>query len=135
MDCIFCKIVKQEIGCAKIFENDKILVFLDIRPANKGHCLVVPKQHYSTLLDIPDEILAELMVTAKKVCKALSLSCGNGGFNILMNNGVVAGQIVPHAHLHVIPRFKDDEVTINWKPKIYINNEIERIRENIIKFL
>lgn len=133
--CIFCKIVNGEIPAAKIYEDDKIISFLDIAPANKGHCLIVPKSHYGTLLEAPDEELGHLLLAAKKITKALSLSCGNGSFNMLMNNGKEAGQLVHHAHIHIIPRFKDDRLSLNWKPKKYMGKEIDDYKEKIKKFL
>ena len=103
--CIFCKIIKGDIPCAKIFENSKVFAFLDIAPANKGHALIVTKNHYETLLDIPDEELNDLMLGAKKIARAMSSALASEGYNILMNNRKVAGQLVFHAHLHIIPRF------------------------------
>ena len=81
-NCIFCKIVKGDIPCAKIFEDDKVLSFLDIAPANKGHALIVTKNHYETLLEIPDDHLEDMMLKAKKIAQALSAALGNEGFNI-----------------------------------------------------
>ena len=134
-NCIFCKIVKGDIPCAKIFEDDKVLAFLDIAPANKGHALIVTKNHYETLTEIPDEDLRDMMLKAKKIAQALSAALGNDGFNILMNNKKVAGQLVPHAHIHVIPRFKGDGIKLNWRPKRYNDKEIDEVREKIRKFL
>lgn len=134
-DCIFCKIVKGEIPAAKVYEDDKVISFLDIMPANKGHCLIVPKQHKETLLEIPDEDLKSIIITAKKVAKALSLSVGNGAFNLIMNNGKVAGQLVAHAHIHLIPRFKGDRLRLSWTHKKYEGEEIQEFQEKIKKFL
>ncbi len=134
-DCIFCKIVKGEIPAAKVYEDDKIISFLDIMPANKGHCLIVPKQHKETLLEIPDEDLKSIVITAKKVAKALSLSVGNGAFNLVMNNGKESGQLVAHAHIHLIPRFKGDRLRLSWTHKKYEGEEIQEFQEKIKKFL
>jgi histidine triad (HIT) family protein len=134
-DCIFCEIVNKEIPAAVVYEDENVISFLDIMPANKGHCLVVPKKHYGTLLDIPDEDLSELVKVVKKVGKALSLSIGNGAYNIIMNNGKEAGQLVQHAHIHVIPRFKWDRLRLSWSHKKYKDKEIERYKEKIKKFL
>ena len=134
-DCIFCKIVKGEIPSAKVYEDDKIIGFLDIAPSNKGHCLIVPKQHYETLLEIPDDDLSIIIKTTKKVAKALSLSVGNGAFNLVMNNGKVAGQLVPHAHIHLIPRFKGDRLRLSWSHKKYEGNEMKEYQDKIKKFL
>ena len=133
--CIFCKIIKGEIPCAKIYEDDKILSFLDIAPANKGHALVMPKEHYETLVDVPADVSSELSKAVKKVARALSSALGNEGFNILVNNKKVAGQLVPHAHIHVIPRFSGDGISLNWSPRKYKDKELDEFKEKIKSFL
>ncbi len=134
-DCIFCKIVEGKIPSAKVYEDKHVISFLDIMPANKGHCLVVPKKHYETLLDIPEEDLVNLIKAVKKITKALSLSIGNGSYNIIMNNGKIAGQLVAHAHIHIIPRFKGDRLRIKWSHKKYIDKEMKSVQEKIKKFI
>ena len=134
-DCIFCKIADGKIPALKVYEDENTISFLDIMPANKGHCLVVPKKHYETLLDIPDEDLKNLIIATKKVAKALSLSIGNGDYNIIMNNGKLVGQIVAHAHVHIIPRFKGDRLRIKWSHKKYIGKQMKEIQDNIKKFV
>ena len=133
--CIFCKIVKGEIPAAKVYEDDNTISFLDIMPANKGHCLVVPKKHYETFLDIDESNLENLMKATKKVAKALSLSIGNGSYNIVMNNGRIAGQLVPHAHIHIIPRFKGDRLRMSWSHKKYEDKEMDEFTNKIKKFI
>jgi histidine triad (HIT) family protein len=135
MDCIFCKIIKGEIPCTKVYEDENILCFLDIAPANKGHCLIVPKEHYEILIDAPEDIINYSLKVAKKIARAMSASLANEGFNVLINNGKAAGQIVPHVHLHVIPRFKGDGVSLKWTPKRYKENEIQEFADKINKFL
>jgi len=134
-DCIFCKIVNGDIPCAKVFEDDKVLSFLDIAPANKGHALIVTKNHYETLLEIPDEDLNDLMIKAKKIARAMHSALGNEGFNVLMNNKKVAGQLVSHSHVHIIPRFSGDGISLNWSPKKYKDKEIDEFKEKIKSFL
>jgi len=134
-ECIFCKIAEGKIPALKVYEDENTISFLDIMPANKGHCLVVPKKHYETLLDVPDEDLKNLIIATKKVAKALSLSIGNGDYNIIMNNGKIAGQIVAHAHIHIIPRFKGDRLRIKWSHKKYIGKQMKEIQDNIKKFV
>lgn len=133
--CIFCKIVKGEIPCSKLFEDDCVLSFLDIAPANKGHALIITKNHYETLLDMPDECLNDLMIKAKKIARAMHSALANEGFNILMNNGKLAGQLVNHAHVHIIPRFKGDGIDLNWRPRKYKDKEIDEFKEKIKSFL
>ena len=133
--CIFCKIINKEIPSGIIYEDENVLSFLDIMPANKGHCLIIPKKHYEVLFDIPDNDLSELIKAVKKVGKALSLSIGNGAYNVVMNNGKEAGQVVNHAHVHIIPRFKDDRLRLSWSHKVYKEDEIEDYQNKIKKFL
>ena len=111
-DCIFCKIVDGKVPAAKVYEDDKVIGFLDIMHENKGHCLVVPKKHSQTLIEMGEEDLIAAMKAAKKVASALSLSFGNGSFNIVMNNGKEAGQVVNHSHIHLIPTFHKNKLRI-----------------------
>ena len=133
-DCIFCKIIEGKIPAAKIYEDDKVISFLDIMPANKGHCLIVPKKHSETLMEVSDEDLVAIIRAAKKMAKALSLSLG-AAFNIVMNNGKEAGQVVGHSHVHVIPRFHKDRLRIKWSHLKYEENEIKEYAEKIKKFV
>lgn len=134
-DCVFCKIVDGKIPSAKVYEDDKVISFLDIMPANKGHCLVVPKKHAQNLIEMDDGDLEATIKVAKKVARALSLSFGNGSFNIVMNNGKEAGQLVNHAHIHIIPRFQKDRLRIKWSHLKYEGDEMREFAEKIRKFL
>lgn len=107
-DCVFCKIASKEIKADIIFENDDFFVIRDISPKVKGHSLVIPKKHFVTFLDIPTKLYENLLKTTKKAVNLLSKETGNKDFNLLTNNGPVAGQIVNHFHLHVLPRQKND---------------------------
>ena len=108
--CIFCKIIRGEIPCSKIFENDRVLAFLDIGPAARGHALVVVKAHAATLSDVPETSGNALLSALQKVGRAVMEECGATGFNCVQNNFPSAGQVVPHVHWHVIPRFDEDEL-------------------------
>lgn len=121
-DCVFCKIVSGEISSDKIYENDKIMAFLDISPVNKGHTLVVPKEHYENSLATPEEILKELIVVVKKVALAVKEATGAEGINLGINNGQAAGQIIFHTHWHVIPRFFNDGYKM-WGSKEYASKK------------
>lgn len=134
-NCIFCKIAKGEIPSSKVYEDKDIIAFLDIAPANKGHCLVVPKEHYETLTDIPAELLKKLTIVVQKAAKALSLALGTDGYNMFMNNGRAAGQLVPHAHFHIVPRFATDGIRFEWPHKKYDDKEMQAYQEKIKKFL
>ena len=134
-DCIFCKIANGKIPAAKIYEDAYVISFLDIMPANKGHCLVVPKKHSQTLIEMDDKVLAAAIIAAKKIAKAISLSFGNAGFNIVMNNGKEAGQVVNHAHMHIIPRFQKDRLRIKWSHLKYEGDEMREYADKIMKFI
>ena len=115
-DCIFCKLAGGEIPTATLFENDEFRVILDAGPATKGHCLVLPKAHYANLYEIPDDLLGRAHGVAKLMAKKLTEVTGCDGVNIVQNNGEAAGQTVFHFHIHVIPRWKDGDVIVGWKP-------------------
>ena len=113
--CIFCKIAAGEIPSATIYEDADFRVILDIEPASKGHALILPKEHYANLYELPEELAAKAMVVAKKVITKMTEITGCAGYNVLQNNGVAAGQTVFHYHMHLIPRYEEDDVTITWK--------------------
>ncbi len=114
--CIFCKIANGEIPSSTIYEDEKFRVFLDLGPAAKGHALVVPKEHYANLAAMPEDLLGEAFCTAKKTVLKMQAAFHPDGFNIVQNNGPVAGQTVFHFHIHVIPRYEDDGQKIGWNP-------------------
>ncbi len=122
-NCIFCKIVAGDLPSTKIYEDDRALAFLDIGPLVKGHTLVIPKAHYDPLTEIPDELLGHLMGVVKRVTQGLLTGLHADGVNIHQANGAAAGQVVPHLHFHVVPRFESDNHHWNWKPKSYENND------------
>ena len=129
MDCIFCKLIKGEIPSTKIYEDADVFAFLDIKPVNPGHTLVIPKTHYENIHDMPDEMVAKVAIAAKKIADAL-LKSGAKGVNIGMNNGVHAGQVVFHAHVHVMPRYGKDKFSL-WVGKEYDGNERELVAQKI----
>ncbi|MFW9899038.1 MAG: HIT family protein [Candidatus Thorarchaeota archaeon] len=108
-DCIFCKIVKKEIPSKIVFENEKNLAFLDIFPINDGHTVVIPKNHYNNIEDIPEDELTELFKVIKNLAILIHKQLKIEGYNILQNNFEAAGQIIMHFHVHIIPRKKTDE--------------------------
>lgn len=131
-NCIFCKIIKGEIKAAKIYEDAHTYAFLDIRPASPkgGHTLVLPKKHYELVTDIPDEEMKHLSLTIKKISNALMKY--SEGLNILQNNKKVAGQYISHLHFHLIPRFENDNITIEkWEANEYPPGKIEELQEKI----
>lgn len=132
MNCLFCKIANGDIPSAKVYEDENFTAFLDINPVNKGHTLVVPKKHFETLLDIPEEILVRYMVVVKKISGIVKNAVGASGFNLMMNNFKASGQEVDHAHLHIIPRFENDGLK-HWPGKNYEEGEMEQVKEKIKK--
>ncbi|MHC1712971.1 MAG: HIT family protein [Solidesulfovibrio sp.] len=120
-DCIFCKIVKGEIPCAKLFETDEILAFLDIAPVAVGHALIIPKAHHPTLFDLPEALGRSLLAAQKRLGQAIMAATGATGLNVQMNNFESAGQVVFHAHLHLIPRRADDGLAL-WPQTPYADN-------------
>ena len=127
-DCIFCKIVRGEIPSAKVLENEKVLAFLDINPVSKGHTLVIPKAHYSTYPEMPVDVLAALGEALQKIGTAVKSQLDFAGFNILLNNGRAAGQLIDHSHFHLVPRNVEDGV-MEWPPvRPYAEGEMETIR-------
>ena len=132
-DCIFCKIISGEIPSAVIYENSKFKVIMDIAPANKGHVLILPKEHYDNIYDIDTATAGELFELAVMTARALKSVLDCDGMNILQNNGTVAGQTVFHFHMHIIPRYEGDTVNIGWKELSYEDGEMEQLREAIRK--
>jgi histidine triad (HIT) family protein len=131
-DCIFCKIVAGDIPATKVYEDEHTLAFMDIAPIVKGHTLVIPKEHYDTMADTPDIVLARCMVVVKLVAQAQQSALNADGVNLHQANGVAAGQVVPHLHFHVIPRFNNDEHHWNWSGKEYDSiNEMSETAKKI----
>ena len=114
-DCIFCKIAAGEIPSATLYEDDDFRVILDLGPASKGHALILPKEHYRNLYDIDEEVVAKAMILAKKMVNKLTKVLDCDGYNIVQNNEECAGQSVFHFNMHLIPRYKGDQVGLGWK--------------------
>jgi histidine triad (HIT) family protein len=128
--CIFCKIIDGRIPSAKVFEDEKVFAFLDIMPINRGHTLVVPKNHSKNILEDDDKDIGECMKAVKKIGKAVMIAMNAQGFNIGVNTERAAGQAVFHTHFHVIPRFEDDGLH-HWPGGRYEEGEMEKVRESI----
>lgn len=107
-DCIFCKIVKGEIPCEKVFEDDNFIGIFDAKPKASGHTLIIPKNHYNNILDMPESLGNELLSAIKTISLKLIKEGKGEGFNIIMNNFPAAGQVVMHSHVHIIPRKTGD---------------------------
>lgn len=129
--CIFCKIVAGEIPAAILVETDETISFLDINPVNKGHALIVPKRHAGTLLELGEQEVQACASLAQRVANAVMAATGAEGFNLLQNNARCAGQLVPHVHFHVIPRWGDDGFAFGWRQLSYDEGEMEQMRLRI----
>lgn len=121
-NCIFCKIIQGEIPANKIYEDENHLAFLDIAPINPGHILLIPRVHYKNLYNLPDDTLGGIAPLIKKIAIAVKQATNADGINIGMNNESAAGQIVPHAHFHIMPRFSNDGHR-HWRGKPYANKK------------
>ena len=132
MECIFCKIVAGEIPSYKIYEDEYNLAFLDIRPVNPGHTLIIPKSHFLNLEDISEENLCSLVKACKVVGQKIITGLDVTGYNLTENNNSVAGQIIPHIHFHLIPRQAGDGHKL-WAQREYQEGEAEEVRQKILK--
>lgn len=127
-ECIFCRIANGEIPSATLYEDDDFRVILDLGPASKGHALILPKSHAANIYELPDELAGKAMVLAKKTAGRMTEALECDGFNIVQNNGEVAGQTVFHFHMHLIPRYEGDQVNVTWKP----GTLTDEVRDEII---
>lgn len=114
-DCIFCKIINGEIPAAKVFENEHVLAFLDISQVTKGHTLVIPKVHKENLFELTPEIARNVFEVIPTIANALKKEFEPVAFNMVNNNGALAGQSVFHFHMHLIPRYKEDGFEVTFK--------------------
>ena len=113
-DCIFCQIASGTATCEEIYQDDATLAFMDINPANDGHCLVIPKAHFENVFDMPPSVFGTVASTAAKVAHAVNEVLRPGGINLTQANGKTAGQSVLHMHIHVLPRRAGDNLLMNW---------------------
>lgn len=133
-DCIFCKIAAGEIPSRKIYEDKDLIAIMDLSPTSKGHSLIIPKEHYTNIYDINEEIAGKVMKTAKKLATKMTVALNCDGFNLLQNNGETAGQTMFHFHMHLIPRYKDaDNNMLKFTSVSFSDEEMDSIRDQIIK--
>ena len=136
MDCIFCKIIAGEIPAVKVLDEDLVLAFMDINPSSRGHMLVVPKRHAENIFEIPDDHLAAVAQAVKRCAAAARAALKAEGITILQLNGTASDQIVPHLHVHIMPRWEDDGLTVsNWEMKAGDMDELQDIAENVKEHL
>ena len=131
-NCIFCKIAAGEIPSKTLYEDEEFRVILDLGPANKGHALILPKDHYADLFTLPEEKAEKVMSLARKMGTQIKDALHADGLNLVQNNGECAGQTVFHFHMHIIPRFKNDGQKIGWIPGKPSDEELEEVRKEIV---
>ncbi|NDL66386.1 HIT family protein [Anaerotalea alkaliphila] len=130
-NCLFCSIATGLMESATVFENNDFKVVLDRFPAAPGHTLIMTKEHVDNIFDLDAETAAKMFALATVVARSLKKAMGCDGMNILQNSGAVAGQTVHHFHLHLIPRFENDDLSFKWKTKAFQEDELEEIARNI----
>jgi histidine triad (HIT) family protein len=133
-DCIFCRIAARDLQAVRVLETQLALAFLDIAPVNYGHTLVIPKAHYQNLLDLPDTLWQEMGRVCRQVAQALRAALYAQGFNVQMNNFEAAGQVVFHAHVHVIPRYFTDGLQL-FPQESYRSGDMEKTGEQLRRML
>lgn len=133
-DCLFCKIVAGEIPSLKVYEDEHVFAFMDIMPLSKGHTLLVPKKHCQDLFEMPEDVAANLYKAAPKVANAIKAAFDPKGMNTVNNNGAFAGQSVFHYHLHLIPRYdENDGLKVQWlsRQDEFSKEQLEEISASI----
>ena len=126
MDCIFCKIVSGEIPSVKVYEDDRVFAFMDINPINEGHLLIIPKAHAATIHEIAEADFLAVMSATHKLADAVKKALNPDGINLLQLNGKAANQVVPHLHVHIVPRWFGDGVTVSqWQ---LVAGDMEKIK-------
>ncbi|MDO8521187.1 MAG: HIT family protein [bacterium] len=129
-DCLFCKIIAGTVPCEKIYEDEHVLAFLDIHPINRGHTVIIPKTHSDNIYNIPSKNFCDLMEIVRMLAPKVKNAVNADGTNIGMNNDRAAGQVVFHAHIHIIPRF-DNDGHKHWYGTPYKEGEAQVVAEKI----
>ncbi|MCD6464375.1 HIT domain-containing protein [Candidatus Woesearchaeota archaeon] len=129
--CVFCDVAKNRIKTWTFYEDKLIKAFFDIHPANLGHSLIIPRKHYSSIVEVPDSVLLNMFSLAKKLILTYREVLSIKDFNILLSEGREAGQEIPHVHVHIIPRFAGDGVVFNWKEKNELTTQFPRLQKEI----
>ena len=130
-ECIFCRIVEKKVPIKFIYEDGTTMAFLDINPGAPGHTLVIPKKHYDTIFDMPEDESCGLFNTTTKVAKAVNKIIGPDGVNIFQNNKSAAGQLVNHVHFHIFPRFRGDGIDFKWRRVVLDDDDLDNIARKI----
>lgn len=130
--CIFCQIGKGAVDSKKIYEDDKLLAVLDIYPANKGHMLVIPKNHYSLMTQIPEDEIGHIFIVVKKLSNVILKGLDCEGTNVYVANGTLAGQKAPHVMVHIIPRYSDDGLNFNTPKGESVEGSLDKLRASLV---
>lgn len=131
-DCIFCRIAAGEIPAVKIYEDELVFAFLDIGPINFGHALVIPKEHHESVSTVPEATAGRMMKIGSRIGIALKRALDYDGYNLHLADGAAAGQVVMHAHLHVVPRGVEDGFRWNWRQLQYAEGEARSVADRIL---
>lgn len=130
-DCVFCKIVAGQIPCQRLFENEHVLAFLDINPLAPGHAVLIPRVHAQRFEDLSAEQAAELARAVGPLARKILKATGAPDYNLLQNNGPSSGQVVPHVHLHIIPRTPGDGLGYRWNARSASGEALARLASAI----
>jgi len=130
-DCIFCKIVAGAIPCHRLYEDEHVLSFLDIGPLSKGHTLIIPKGHWVQVDAVPDDVAASIGRIIPRLSRAIIAATGATAWNVLQNNGAAAHQVVQHVHFHIIPKFDNAGLGIDWPADALGNDEAAKLKQAI----
>jgi len=128
--CIFCKIIKGELPAHKVYEDEDTLAFLDINPTSAGHTLVIPKGHYANFEEVPEDVLKKTILIVKLIGQKLKDGLGVESYNVCENNDEAAGQLIPHIHFHLVPRYKGDGLK-PWPQAPYAEGKAEEVLKKI----
>ena len=130
-NCIYCKIMSGEIPSYCLYEDDLFKVILDIYPSSIGHTLIIPKTHAANLFELGEKEAKAIIPLSQKIAAALKEALNFDGMNILQNNGEVSGQTINHYHMHLVPRYKDDDVVIKWNTKSPSAEDFQKILDSV----
>lgn len=130
-NCIFCKLANGDIPTTTVYEDEDFRVIPDAGPASFGHLLIIPKEHFKDLTELPADLAAKVLPLASRLGRAMMASLGCAGFNVVQNNGAAAGQTVMHFHVHLIPRYEGGEAMVVWKPGTLEPEKAREIAEKL----
>lgn len=134
-NCIFCKIISGDIPSTVLYEDEDFKAIMDISPASKGHVILLTKKHFENIFELEDDEAKKVLIITRKIATAMKEELKCEGINLLQNNGEIAGQTVFHIHFHLIPRYKDDKVTISWTKGKYKDDDAAELAEKIKKHI